>query len=61
MLFSLWALIGKELAVESDNTEISGFDSLNTYIGGFDLIAKYAIGAACNYLVNFASIEAYDG
>ena len=44
--FQLVGFIGKELAVESDNTEISGFDSLNTYIGGFDLIAKYAIGAA---------------
>ncbi len=43
--FQLVGFIGKQLAIESDSSTISGFESLNTYIGGFELIAKYALGA----------------
>ncbi|MGC6478824.1 MAG: peptide MFS transporter [Flavobacteriaceae bacterium] len=43
--FQLVGFIGKQLAVESDSSEISGFDSLSTYINGFEIIAQYALGA----------------
>ena len=42
--FQLVGFIGKQLAVESDSSEISGFESLSTYINGFELIAQYALG-----------------
>ena len=35
----------KQLAIESDSNEISGFESLDIYIAGFELIAKYSLGA----------------
>ena len=43
--FQVVGFIGKQLAVESDSTDIGGFDSLYVYIEGFDLIAKYSLGA----------------
>ena len=43
--FQLVGFIGKQLAIESDSSNIGGLESLGTYIGGFDLISKYAIGA----------------
>ncbi len=43
--FQLVGFIGKQLAVESDSSDVGGLQSLDIYIGGFDLIAKYAIGA----------------
>ena len=44
--FQIVGFIGKQLAVESTDKDVRGFESLDTYIGGFELIAKYAIGAA---------------
>lgn len=44
--FQVVGFIGKKLAIESDDANVGGLDSLDTYIGGFELIAQYAIGAA---------------
>lgn len=44
--FQVVGFIGKQLAIESTDTNVSGLATLSTYIGGFDLIAKYAIGAS---------------
>ena len=49
--FQIVGFIGKQLAIESDNKDAKGFETLDTYIGGFDLIAKYALGAAVIVLV----------
>lgn len=43
--FQLVGFIGKQLAVESESSNVGGLQSLDIYLGGFDLIAKYAIGA----------------
>ena len=43
--FQMVGFIGKQLAIESDSSNVGGLESLGTYIGGFDLIAKYALGA----------------
>jgi len=43
--FQLVGFIGKQLAIESESSNIGGTETLNTYIGGFDLISQYAIGA----------------
>ena len=44
--FQIVGFIGKQLAVESTDADVRGFESLDTYVGGFELIAKYAFGAA---------------
>ncbi len=49
--FQLVGFIGKQLAIESSDSDVSGFQSLDIYIGGFDLIAKYAIAAAILILI----------
>lgn len=49
--FQVVGFIGKQMAIESDNPDIRGFDSLETYIDGFQLIAEYALGAAVIVLV----------
>ena len=43
--FQVVGFIGKQLAIESTDKNIGGFDTLEVYTGGFDLIAKYALGA----------------
>ncbi len=43
--FQIVGFIGKQLAIESTDKDIGGFETLEIYTGGFDLIAKYAIGA----------------
>ena len=43
--FQLVGFIGKQLAVESESSDVGGLQSLDIYIGGFDLIAKYSIAA----------------
>ena len=43
--FQLVGFIGKQLAVESNDTVVSGLVSLPIYIDGFSLISNYAIGA----------------
>jgi POT family proton-dependent oligopeptide transporter len=49
--FQVVGFIGKQLAIESDNADIRGYDTLDTYINGFELIAHYALGAALIVLV----------
>lgn len=49
--FQIVGFIGKQLAIESDDKNVGGFDTLEVYTGGFDLIAKYAIGAGIIVLV----------
>ena len=49
--FQLVGFIGKQLAIESSDSNVSGFQSLDIYLDGFSLIAKYAIGAALIVLV----------
>lgn len=44
--FQIVGFIGKQLAVESSDANVRGFESLDIYLGGFELIAKYALGAA---------------
>ncbi len=43
--FQIVGFIGKQLAIESTDKNVGGFDTLEVYTGGFDLIAKYALGA----------------
>ena len=44
--FQVVGFIGKQLAIESADSEVSGLETLSVYVGGFDLIAKYALGAS---------------
>ncbi|MEN0048992.1 MAG: MFS transporter, partial [Bacteroidota bacterium] len=43
--FQIVGFISTQLAIESTDANVGGFDTLNVYIDGFDLIAKYSIGA----------------
>ncbi len=49
--FQIVGFIGKQLAIESTDKNVGGFDTLEVYTGGFDLIAKYALGAGIIVLV----------
>ncbi|NNF18480.1 MAG: MFS transporter, partial [Flavobacteriaceae bacterium] len=49
--FQVVGFIGKQLAVESTDANVGGFESLDIYINGFELIAQYALGAAVIVLV----------
>lgn len=49
--FQIVGFIGKELAVESTDKNVGGFDSLGIYTDGFHLIAMYAGGAAIITLI----------
>ncbi len=49
--FQIVGFIGKQLAIESTDKNVGGFDTLEVYTGGFDLIAKYAIGAGLIVLI----------
>lgn len=49
--FQIVGFIGKQLAIESTDKNVGGFDTLEIYTGGFDLIAKYAIAAGLIVLV----------
>lgn len=49
--FQIVGFIGKQLAIESTDKDVGGFDTLEIYTGGFDLIAKYAIGAGIIVLI----------
>ncbi len=49
--FQVVGFIGKQLAIESDDKNVGGFETLNVYTGGFDLIAKYALGAGVLVLI----------
>ncbi len=43
--FQVVGFIGEQLAIESTDKNVGGFDTLSVYTDGFDLIAKYALGA----------------
>ncbi|MBC2837798.1 peptide MFS transporter [Robiginitalea sp. SC105] len=49
--FQVVGFIGKQLAIESDDPDVRGLQTLDTYTGGFELIAQYALGAAVIVLV----------
>ncbi|MEM6892775.1 MAG: oligopeptide:H+ symporter [Bacteroidota bacterium] len=43
--FQVVGFIGKQLAIESTDANVGGFDTLGVYTGGFELIAQYSVGA----------------
>ncbi|WP_149274704.1 peptide MFS transporter [Pareuzebyella sediminis] len=43
--FQVVGFIGKQLAIESTDKNVGGFETLAVYTNGFELIAKYALGA----------------
>lgn len=49
--FQLVGFIGKQLAIESESTNVGGLETLDVYIGGFSLISQYAIGAGILVLI----------
>ena len=49
--FQIVGFIGKQLAIESDDSNVGGLETLGVYLGGFDLIAKYALVAGVIVLV----------
>ncbi|MCB0462575.1 MAG: oligopeptide:H+ symporter [Flavobacteriaceae bacterium] len=49
--FQIVGFISKQLAVESTEANVGGFETLNVYIDGFAIIAKYSIGAGLVVLV----------
>jgi POT family proton-dependent oligopeptide transporter len=51
--FQVVGFIGKQLAIENTDADISGFSTLNIYTDGFMLIAQYSLGAG--FLVILAS------
>ncbi len=49
--FQVVGFIGKQLAIESTDKNVGGFETLGVYTGGFELIAKYALAAGLIVLV----------
>lgn len=49
--FQVVGFISKELAVESDNANVGGLETLTVYTDGFELIAMYSIGAGVLVLI----------
>ena len=49
--FQIVGFIGKQLAIESDDVNVGGLDTLSIYTDGFLLIAKYALAAGLIVLV----------
>ncbi|MDP5231889.1 MAG: oligopeptide:H+ symporter [Cellulophaga sp.] len=49
--FQIVGFISTQLAIESDDKNVGGLDTLNIYTDGFGLIAKYALGAAVIVLI----------
>ena len=49
--FQIVGFIGKQLAIESDNSNVGGFETLSVYTDGFLLIAKYSLGAGLIVLI----------
>ncbi len=43
--FQVVGFIGKQLAIESTDANVNGFETLSVYTDGFMLIAKYSLGA----------------
>jgi len=55
--FQIVGFIGKQLAIESDDKNVGGIETLGIYTDGFMLIAKYALGAALIVLVTAPLIK----
>jgi POT family proton-dependent oligopeptide transporter len=49
--FQVVGFIGKQLAIESTDKNVGGFETLSVYTDGFELIAKYAVVAGILVLV----------
>jgi POT family proton-dependent oligopeptide transporter len=49
--FQVVGFIGKQLAIESTDKNVGGFETLSVYTDGFELIAKYAVVAGVLVLV----------
>ncbi len=49
--FQVVGFIGKQLAIESTDKNVGGFETLTVYTDGFELIAKYAVVAGILVLV----------
>ncbi|WP_347175109.1 peptide MFS transporter [Polaribacter uvawellassae] len=49
--FQLVGFIGEQLAIESTDKNIGGFETLTTYTDGFLMIAQYALGAGLLILI----------
>ena len=49
--FQVVGFIGKQLAIESDKSDVRGLETLGVYTDGFELIAMYALGAGALVLI----------
>lgn len=49
--FQVVGFIGKQLAIESDDKNVGGIETLSVYTDGFQLISMYALGAAAVVLI----------
>ncbi len=49
--FQIVGFIGKQLAVESTDSNVGGVETLGIYTDGFNLIAMYALGAGAIVLL----------
>jgi len=49
--FQIVGFISKQLAIESTDSNVGGFETLNVYLDGFSLISKYAFAAGIIVLV----------
>ena len=49
--FQIVGFISKQLAIESTNETVGGFETLSVYTDGFTLIAQYALGAGLIVLI----------
>ncbi|THV61687.1 MFS transporter [Flagellimonas alvinocaridis] len=49
--FQIVGFISKQLAIESTDSNVGGFDTLNVYLDGFSLIAKYSLVAGVVVLI----------
>ncbi|RKR15275.1 POT family proton-dependent oligopeptide transporter [Maribacter vaceletii] len=55
--FQIVGFIGKQLAIESTDKNVGGFETLAVYTDGFLLIAKYSIGAGILVLITSPIIK----
>lgn len=55
--FQVVGFIGKQLAIESTDKNVGGFETLTVYTDGFELIAKYAVVAGVIVLITSPLIK----
>ncbi|MCG5643739.1 oligopeptide:H+ symporter [Flavobacteriaceae bacterium LSUCC0859] len=55
--FQVVGFISKELAVDSDNANVGGLETLSIYTEGFELIAMYSLGAGVFVLLSSPFIK----